>query len=325
MEHMEGRIGNVIVDGLDEKIQNSYSMNQIIQMALTDKELSLYFAAVEGYSERAFEKSYCFAVDTVLLFDAAYVLAAKKHNRPSMKQYLDEVRIRVQAVEQAWNTDLKEVVDALVVLEREDATPTLQYSIDLTEEHSVDVGITILKTHLAFLKKAEKQFDTLYDFFGGTLEWQFLSKFSLLGKAYARIMPVVNDVLESPDHIVYDTLRRALEKDPSIECNENCKKALEILSEGAIWERFCYVVDGEASNVIPYDVVEAAQETYKAGAKAVFDGLVKAKIFNSFDADVFLKMVMENWDVETFIGDVLFDHVADKTIRAMQNDGRMKK
>ena len=37
---MEGRIGNVIVDGLDEKIQNSYSMNQIIQMALTDKELS---------------------------------------------------------------------------------------------------------------------------------------------------------------------------------------------------------------------------------------------------------------------------------------------
>lgn len=57
----------------------------------------------------------------------------------------------------------------------------------------------------------------------------------------------------------------------------------------------------------------------------MFDGLVKAKIFNSFDADVFLKMVMENWDVETFIGDVLFDHVADKTIRAMQNDGRMKK
>ena len=52
---------------------------------------------------------------------------------------------------------------------------------------------------------------------------------------------------------------------------------------------------------------------------------MKAKIFNSFDADVFLKMVMENWDVETFIGDVLFDHVADKTIRAMQNDGRMKK
>ena len=74
MEHMEGRIGNVIVDGLDEKIQNSYSMNQIIQMALTDKELSLYFAAVEGYSERAFEKSYCFAVDTVLLFDAMFWL-----------------------------------------------------------------------------------------------------------------------------------------------------------------------------------------------------------------------------------------------------------
>lgn len=319
---MEGRLGNVIVDGLDEKIQNSYSMNQIIQMILTDKELSLYFAAVEGYSERAFEKSYCFAVDTVLLCDAAYVLAAKKHKHPSMKQYLDEVRVRVQAVEQAWNTDLKEVSDTLVALEKEATTPTLQYSIDLTEEHPADVWITILKAHLAFLKNLEKHFDTLYDFFGGTLEWQFLSKFSLLGKAYAEIMPVVSDVLESPDHIVYDTLRRALEKDSSIECNVNCKKALEILSEGAIWERFCYVVDGEASNVIPYDVVEAAQETYKAGVKAAIDALVKAKVIVEFKATTYLKMVMEKWDAETFVGDVLFDHVADKTIRAMQNDGR---
>ena len=321
MEHMEGRIGNVIVDGLDEKIQNSYSMNQIIQMALTDKELSLYFAAVEGYSERAFEKSYCFAVDTVLLFDAAYVLAAKKHNRPSMKQYLDEVRIRVQAVEQAWNTDLKEVVDALVVLEREDATPTLQYSIDLTEEHSVDVWITILKTHLAFLKKAEKQFDTLYDFFGGTLEWQFLSKFSLLGKAYARIMPVVNDVLESPDHIVYDTLRRALEKDPSIECNENCKKALEILSEGAIWERCGFVVGSVYYNRT-YDVEDVAQEAYKAGVQSLFQTLVKAG-YLSESQETRLKTEVENldtMDLEAFFSDVLFERVIDSTEKLQQDD-----
>ena len=136
-------------------------------------------------------------------------------------------------------------------------------------------------------------------------------------------MPVVNDVLESPDHIVYDTLRRALEKDPSIECNENCKKALEILSEGAIWERFCYVVDGEASNVIPYDVVEAAQETYKAGAKAVFDGLVKAGYLSESQENTRLKTEVENLDtrdLEAFFSDVLFERVIDSTEKLQQDD-----
>ena len=37
MEHMEGRIGNVIVDGLDEKIQNSYSL-----LSIQDHLLKIY-------------------------------------------------------------------------------------------------------------------------------------------------------------------------------------------------------------------------------------------------------------------------------------------
>lgn len=134
-------------------------------------------------------------------------------------------------------------------------------------------------------------------------------------------MPVVNDVLESPDHIVYDTLRRSLEKDSSIDCNDNCKKALEILSEGAAEERCGFVVGSVYYNRT-YDVEDVAQEAYKAGVQSLFQTLVKAG-YLSESQETRLKTEVENldtMDLEAFFSDVLFERVIDSTEKLQQDD-----
>lgn len=302
-------------------IKDAYSMNWSIQKMLTADAYDEYASAVEGCSERKF-KGKAFYFSRIAMCDAAYVLAVKKHNHPSMKQYLDEVQIRVQKVEKLDDGDM-ELREALGKLEEalentEISEPTMyQYSLNLTEEHSVEEWMTLLQDHLAFLKKAENHFSSFQEFKDNE-KWKFISEFSFFGKVYAQMMTVMEDVAYMPGCVViYDTMRRALEKDSSI-CNDNCREALERLSEGALEERCSFVVGSVYESA--YDVADIVQETYKAGVQNVLKLLVKSGSINESQASTYLKTEVENWDVEAFFGDVLFDHVVDQLEKLLQDD-----
>ena len=171
--------------------------------------------------------------------------------------------------------------------------------------------------------EVEEHFKSFYAFLEGEVKWKFISEFSLLGKVYARMMPIMADVEYTPDCvIIYDTLRRALEKDSSIDCNDNCKKALEILSEGAAEER-CEFVVGSVCYSSTYDVADVAREAYKAGVQSLFQTLVKAGYLSESQENTRLKTEVENLDtrdLEAFFSDVLFDRVIDSTEKLLQDD-----
>lgn len=308
-------------------IKDAYSMNWSIQKMLTADEYGEYVAAVEGYSERKL-KGKAFYFSRITMCDAAYILAVKKHDQPSMEQYLDEVCVRVQKVEKLDDDGNIELREALGKLEEalentEISVPTMyQYSLNLAEEHSVKEWTTLLQDHLAFLKEAESHFSS-FQKFKDTKKWKFISEFSLLGKVYARMMSIMADVTYTPDCvIIYDTLRRTLEKDSSIDCNDNCKKALEILSEGATEERCGFVVGSVYYNRT-YDVEDVAQEAYKAGVQSLFQTLVKAGYLSESQENTRLKTEVENLDIrdlEAFFSDVLFERVIDSTEKLQQDD-----
>lgn len=240
---------------------------------------------------------------------------------------MDEVCVRVQKVEKLDDDGNIELREALGKLEEalentEISVPTMyQYSLNLAEEHSVKEWTTLLQDHLAFLKEAESHFSS-FQKFKDTEKWKFISEFSLLGKVYARMMSIMADVTYTPDCvIIYDTLRRSLEKDSSIDCNDNCKKALEILSEGAAEERCGFVVGSVYYNRT-YDVEDVAQEAYKAGVQSLFQTLVKAG-YLSESQETRLKTEVENldtMDLEAFFSDVLFERVIDSTEKLQQDD-----
>lgn len=313
---------------LIEDIKEAYSMNWSIQKMLTADAYDEYASAVEGCSEQKF-KGKAFYFSRIAMCDAAYVLAVKKHNHPSMKQYLDEVQIRVQKVaklDDDGNMELRGALESLkdALENTEISEPTMyQYSLNLTEEHSVEEWTALLKEHLSFLKKVGGHFKSFYAFLEEEVKWKFVSEFSLLGKVYARMMSIMADETYKPDCvIIYDTLRRTLEKDSSIDCNDNCKKALEILSEGAAEER-CEFVVGSVCYNITYDVADVAREAYKAGVQSLFRSLVKSGYISESQENTRLKTKVENWDtrdLKTFFSDVLFDRVIDSTEKLLQDD-----
>ena len=308
-----------------EEIKDAYSMNLSIQKMLTADEYEDYVSAVEHYSKRKL-KGKAFYFSGITMCDNAYVLAAKKYKQPNMEQYLEVVRVLVQKVEKLDDGNL-ELMEALGKLEdalenTEISAPTIyQSSLKPAEEHSVKEWTTLLQDHLAFLKKAESHFSSFQKF--NTEKWKFISEFSLLGKVYARMMPIMADVAYTPDCvIIYDTLRRALEKDSSIDCNDNCKKALEILSEGAAEGR-CEFVVGSVCYSSTYDVADVAREAYKAGVQSLFQTLVKAGYLSESQENTRLKTEVENLDtrdLEAFFSDVLFDRVIDSTEKLLQDD-----
>ena len=309
-----------------EDIKDAYSMNLSIQKMLTADEYEDYVSAVEHYSKRKL-KGKAFYFSRITMCDNAYVLAAKKYKQPNMEQYLEVVREVVQKVEKLDDGNL-ELMEALGKLEEavkntEISAPTIyQYSLNPAEEHSVKEWTTLLKDHLAFLKEAESHFSS-FQKFKDTKKWKFISEFSLLGKVYARMMSIMADVTYTPDCvIIYDTLRRTLEKDSSIDCNDNCKKALEILSEGATEERCGFVVGSVYYNRT-YDVEDVAQEAYKAGVQSLFQTLVKAGYLSESQENTRLKTEVENLDtrdLEAFFSDVLFERVIDSTEKLLQDD-----
>lgn len=309
-----------------EDIKDAYSMNLSIQKMLTADEYEDYVSAVEHYSKRKL-KGKAFYFSRITMCDNAYVLAAKKYKQPNMEQYLEVVREVVQKVEKLDDGNL-ELMEALGKLEEavkntEISAPTIyQYSLNPAEEHSVKEWTTLLKDHLAFLKEAESHFSS-FQKFKDTKKWKFISEFSLLGKVYARMMSIMADVTYTPDCvIIYDTLRRTLEKDSSIDCNDNCKKALEILSEGATEERCGFVVGSVYYNRT-YDVEDVAQEAYKAGVQSLFQTLVKAGYLSESQENTRLKTEVENLDtrdLEAFFSDVLFERVIDSTEKLQQDD-----
>ena len=309
-----------------EDIKDAYSMNLSIQKMLTADEYEDYVSAVEHYSKRKL-KGKAFYFSRITMCDNAYVLAAKKYKQPNMEQYLEVVREVVQKVEKLDDGNL-ELMEALGKLEEavkntEISAPTIyQYSLNPAEEHSVKEWTTLLQDHLAFLKEAESHFSS-FQKFKDTKKWKFISEFSLLGKVYARMMSIMADVTYTPDCvIIYDTLRRTLEKDSSIDCNDNCKKALEILSEGATEERCGFVVGSVYYNRT-YDVEDVAQEAYKAGVQSLFQTLVKAGYLSESQENTRLKTEVENLDtrdLEAFFSDVLFERVIDSTEKLLQDD-----
>ena len=309
-----------------ECIKDAYSMNLSIQKMLTADEYEDYVSAVACYSKGKL-KGKAFYFSRITMCDNAYVLAAKKYKQPNMEQYLEVVRVLVKKVEKLDNDGNLELMEALGKLEEtlentEISAPTIyQYSLNPAEEHSVKEWTTLLQDHLAFLKEAESHFSSFQ--FKDTEKWKFISEFSLLGKVYARMMPIMADVAYTPDCvIIYDTLRRALEKDSSIDCNDNCKKALEILSEGAAEER-CEFVVGSVCYSSTYDVADVAREAYKAGVQSLFQTLVKAGYLSESQENTRLKTEVENLDtrdLEAFFSDVLFDRVIDSTEKLLQDD-----
>lgn len=310
-------------------IKDAYSMNWSIQKMLTADEYGEYVAAVEGYSERKL-KGKAFYFSRITMCDAAYILAAKKYKQPNMEQYLEVVLEVVQKVEKLDDDGNLELMEALGKLEEallentEISAPTIyQYSLDPAEEHSVKEWTTLLQDHLAFLKEAESHFSSFQKFKDTEKKWKLISEFSLLGKVYARMMSIMADVTYTPDCvIIYDTLRRTLEKDSSIDCNDNCKKALEILSEGATEERCGFVVGSVYYNRT-YDVEDVAQEAYKAGVQSLFQTLVKAGYLSESQENTRLKTEVENLDtrdLEAFFSDVLFERVIDSTEKLQQDD-----
>lgn len=305
-------------------IKDAYSMNWSIQKMLTADEYGEYVAAVEGYSERKL-KGKAFYFSRITMCDAAYILAVKKHDQPSMKQYLDEVRIRVQKVEKLDDDGNIELREALGKLEEalentEISAPTIyQYSLNPAEEHSVKEWTTLLQDHLAFLKEAESHFSSFQKFKDTEKKWKLISEFSLLGKVYAKMMPIIDTVLDEPDRVVYDSLRKALEKDSAISCNNNCRIALEVLSEGAIEDRCSYVAYSAYESAI-YDIAEAAQEAYTAGVKNILQSLVKSGCINESQASIRLKTEVDNWDVDAFISDVLFERLVDRMEKLSQDE-----
>ena len=308
---------------IEALVKDAYSMNLSIQKMLTVDEYEDYVSAVEHYSKRKLKGKAFY----ITMCDNAYVLAAKKYKQPNMEQYLEVVRVLVKKVEKLDDGNL-ELMEALGKLEEavkntEISAPTIyQYSLNPAEEHSVKEWTTLLKDHLAFLKEAESHFSS-FQKFKDTKKWKFISEFSLLGKVYARMMSIMADVTYTPDCvIIYDTLRRTLEKDSSIDCNDNCKKALEILSEGATEERCGFVVGSVYYNRT-YDVEDVAQEAYKAGVQSLFQTLVKAGYLSESQENTRLKTEVENLDtrdLEAFFSDVLFERVIDSTEKLLQDD-----
>ena len=308
---------------IEALVKDAYSMNLSIQKMLTVDEYEDYVSAVEHYSKRKLKGKAFY----ITMCDNAYVLAAKKYKQPNMEQYLEVVRVLVKKVEKLDDGNL-ELMEALGKLEEavkntEISAPTIyQYSLNPAEEHSVKEWTTLLQDHLAFLKEAESHFSS-FQKFKDTKKWKFISEFSLLGKVYARMMSIMADVTYTPDCvIIYDTLRRTLEKDSSIDCNDNCKKALEILSEGATEERCGFVVGSVYYNRT-YDVEDVAQEAYKAGVQSLFQTLVKAGYLSESQENTRLKTEVENLDtrdLEAFFSDVLFERVIDSTEKLLQDD-----
>lgn len=311
-----------------ECIKDAYSMNLSIQKMLTADEYEDYVSAVACYSKGKL-KGKAFYFSRITMCDNAYVLAAKKYKQPNMEQYLEMVRVLVKKVEKLDDDGDMELREALGKLEEalentEISAPTMyQYSLNLTEELSVEEWTALLKEHLSFLIEVEEHFKSFYAFLEGEVKWKFISEFSLLGKVYARMMPIMADVAYTPDCvIIYDTLRRALEKDSSIDCNDNCKKALEILSEGAAEER-CEFVVGSVCYSSTYDVADVAREAYKAGVQSLFQTLVKAGYLSESQENTRLKTEVENLDtrdLKAFFSDVLFDRVIDSTEKLLQDD-----
>ena len=305
-----------------EDIKDAYSMNLSIQKMLTADEYEDYVSAVEHYSKRKL-KGKAFYFSRITMCDNAYVLAAKKYKQPNMEQYLEVVREVVQKVEKLDDGNL-ELMEALGKLEEavkntEISAPTIyQYSLNPAEEHSVKEWTTLLQDHLAFLKEAESHFSS-FQKFKDTEKWKFISEFSLLGKVYAKMMPIIDTVLDEPDRVVYDSLRKALEKDSAISCNNNCRIALEVLSEGAIEDRCSYVAYSAYESAI-YDIAEAAQEAYTAGVKNILQSLVKSGCINESQASIRLKTEVDKWDVDAFISDVLFERLVDRMEKLSQDE-----
>ena len=303
---------------IEALVKDAYSMNLSIQKMLTADEYEDYVSAVEHYSKRKGKAFY------ITMCDNAYVLAAKKYKQPNMEQYLEVVRVLVQKVEKLDNDGNLELIEALGKLEEalentEISAPTIyQYSLNPAEEHSVKEWTTLLQDHLAFLKEAESHFSS-FQKFKDTEKWKFISEFSLLGKVYAKMMPIIDTVLDEPDRVVYDSLRKALEKDSAISCNNNCRIALEVLSEGAIEDRCSYVAYSAYESAI-YDIAEAAQEAYTAGVKNILQSLVKSGCINESQASIRLKTEVDNWDVDAFISDVLFERLVDRMEKLSQDE-----
>ena len=304
---------------IEALVKDAYSMNLSIQKMLTVDEYEDYVSAVEHYSKRKLKGKAFY----ITMCDNAYVLAAKKYKQPNMEQYLEVVRVLVKKVEKLDDGNL-ELMEALGKLEEavkntEISAPTIyQYSLNPAEEHSVKEWTTLLQDHLAFLKEAESHFSS-FQKFKDTEKWKFISEFSLLGKVYAKMMPIIDTVLDEPDRVVYDSLRKALEKDSAISCNNNCRIALEVLSEGAIEDRCSYVAYSAYESAI-YDIAEAAQEAYTAGVKNILQSLVKSGCINESQASIRLKTEVDNWDVDAFISDVLFERLVDRMEKLSQDE-----
>ena len=302
-----------------ECIKDAYSMNLSIQKMLTADEYEDYVSAVACYSKGKLKGKAFY----ITMCDNAYVLAAKKYKQPNMEQYLEVVRVLVKKVEKLDNDGNLELMEALGKLEEtlentEISAPTIyQYSLNPAEEHCVKEWTTLLQDHLAFLKEAESHFSSFQ--FKDTEKWKFISEFSLLGKVYAKMMPIIDTVLDEPDRVVYDSLRKALEKDSAISCNNNCRIALEVLSEGAIEDRCSYVAYSAYESAI-YDIAEAAQEAYTAGVKNILQSLVKSGCINESQASIRLKTEVDNWDVDAFISDVLFERLVDRMEKLSQDE-----
>lgn len=305
---------------IEALVKDAYSMNLSIQKMLTADEYEDYVSAVACYSKGKLKGKAFY----ITMCDNAYVLAAKKYKQPNMEQYLEVVRVLVKKVEKLDNDGNLELMEALGKLEEtlentEISAPMIyQYSLNPAEEHSVKEWTTLLKDHLAFLKEAESHFSS-FQKFKDTEKWKFISEFSLLGKVYAKMMPIIDTVLDEPDRVVYDSLRKALEKDSAISCNNNCRIALEVLSEGAIEDRCSYVAYS-AYESVTYDIAEAAQEAYTAGVKNILQSLVKSGCINESQASIRLKTEVDNWDVVAFISDVLFERLVDRMEKLSQDE-----
>lgn len=306
-------VNGVTIRYIEALVKDAYSMNLSIQKMLTADEYEDYVSAVEHYSKRKLKGKAFY----ITMCDNAYVLAAKKYKQPNMEQYLEVVRVLVKKVEKLDNDGNLELIEALE--NTEISAPTIyQYSLNPAEEHSVKEWTTLLQDHLAFLKEAESHFSS-FQKFKDTEKWKFISEFSLLGKVYAKMMPIIDTVLDEPDRVVYDSLRKALEKDSAISCNNNCRIALEVLSEGAIADRCSYVAYS-AYESATYDIAEAAQEAYTAGVKNILQSLVKSGCINESQASIRLKTEVDNWDVDAFISDVLFERLVDRMEKLSQDE-----
>lgn len=91
------------------------------------------------------------------------------------------------------------------------------------------------------------------------------------------------------------------------------------MSEGAIADRCSYVAYS-AYESATYDIAEAAQEAYTAGVKNILQSLVKSGCINESQASIRLKTEVDNWDVDAFISDVLFERLVDRMEKLSQDE-----